>query len=186
MTTKKKIYLYLGIFIIIFILFFALVIPYILKEIQKKSEDLIFLKQNLITLQGERKNLKQLETTYQNYQHALEKIEALFVNSEVPVDFIDFLESTAQLSQQTIDISLVSTKETEDESWLFLSFQVSAIGSFPNFLKFLTRLENSPYLIEIINLNIKESILGETEPGEPQGYIPTTVESNILIKVFSK
>jgi len=186
MTTKKKIYFYLGIFVIISFLFLVLVIPYTLKEIQKKSEDLISLKQDLVTLQEERKNLKQLEATYQNYQHDLEEIEALFVNPEVPVEFIDFLEATAQLSQQTIDISLVPARETKDEPWPFLSFRISTTGSFPDFLEFTARLENSPYLIEILNLNIKESSVREVRSGEFEGSTPIIIESALLIKVFSK
>ena len=186
MTTKKKIYLYSGIFVVISFLFFALVVPYTLREIQKKSEDLVSLKQDLATLKEERKNLKQLEITYQNYQNDLEEIETLFVDSEVPVDFIDFLEATAQLSQQTIDISLVPARETKDEPWPFLSFQISTTGSFPNFLKFTDRLENSPYLIEIINLNIKESSVRKMRPEELEGTTPTIIESALLIKVFSK
>lgn len=179
MSTKKKIYLYLAILIGVSLVFLVLILPGLLKAIREDSEKLISLQNELIFLQKEKENLKQLEVIYQTSQADLEKINALFVDPEVPVEFIDFLEKNGELSQQEIDISLVQRKQGEDEPWPSLLFQISTSGSFPNFLKFLERLQSSPYLVEILNLNIKKA----TKTGT---LLPGEVESTFLIKVFTR
>lgn len=173
MSSKNKIYLYLAIFLVTSLIFFFLIIPYFLKKIQEKSEELVSLEKESVSLQKEIENLRQLEGIYQYYQPELVKVKEMLIDSEVPVEFINFLEGNAQISQQEIDISLFPQKKTKDEPWPVLSFRVSTSGSPSEFLKFLEKLENSPYLIEIFNLNI-------------QKMAGSDVESVFFIKVFAK
>lgn len=178
MTPRKKIYLFLIIFAFIFLSFLILIIPYFLKEIKRNSQDLISFKNEFASLKEEEKNIKDLEIIYQNYQENLTRIDKMLVNSKEPIEFIDFLEKDAQNFNQKIKISLMSKTEIKEDPWPTLNFQIQISGSFTDFLKFLERLENSPYLIEIENLNIKES--GE---GELAG---TSIEASFLTKVFTK
>lgn len=181
MDPKKKIFLNLIIFGLFSSAFIFGVLPYLLGQIQEASKDLIFFKQRFLTLQKEEKNLQQLKAVYQTYEPHFKEISQVFVNYEGPVKFIEFLEKTAQISQQEIDISLsYIKKEKENEFWPSLAFRISTKGSFPDFLKFLSKLENSPYLVEILNLNIKKTTK------TPQISPKSEVESNILIKVFAK
>ena len=173
MSSKNKIYLYLAIFLVISLIFLFLIIPYFLKKIQEKSGELVSLEKELVSLQKEIENLRQLEGVYRDYQPELGKIKEMLIDSEVPVEFINFLEGNAQISRQEIEISLFPQKQTKDEPWPTLFFQVSTSGSPSEFLKFLEKLENSPYLIEILNLNI-------------QKLADSDAESVFLIKVFAK
>ncbi len=186
MSPKKKIYLYLIIFGAVSLFFLFLITPHFLGEIRENSESLIFLKNELIFLQREIKNLRESELIYQSYQANLAKIDKIFVDPEVPIEFIDFLEKNAQVSQQKIEISLIPKKKVKDEPWPGLLFQVSTFGSFPNFSKFLEKLENSPYLIEILNLNIKKLTEREIQSAEFPDLSPGDVKSTFLIKVFVK
>lgn len=186
MSSKKKIYLSLIFFGIISLLFLFLIIPHFLGEIRKNSENLVSSKNELISLQREIKNLKELKITYQTSQANLAKIDEIFIDSEAPIEFIDFLEKNAQISQQKIEISLVSKKEAEDELWPSLFFQISTFGSSPKFLKFSEKLENSPYLIEVLNLNIKKLTEREIQSAKFQGLSLGDVKSTFLIKVFVK
>lgn len=183
---KRKIYLSLAIFGIITILLIVLIIYPLFKEIQKNSEEFISQKKKLILLREEIKSLKEIRSLFEIYQTNIDKIDDLFANPEVPIEFINFLEKNAQVSQQEIEISLVSQKEVKDELWPSLSFQVSTFGSFSNFLIFLEKLENSPYLIEVLNLNIKKLTEREIQLGEFQGLSPGDVKFTFLIKVFAK
>lgn len=173
MSPKNKIYLYLAIFLGTSLIFLFLIIPYFLKKIQGKSGELVSFEKESVSLQKEIENLRQLEGIYRDYQQELVKIKEMLIDSEVPVEFINFLEENAQISRQEIEISLFPQKKTKDEPWPTLSFQVSTSGSPSGFLKFLEKLENSPYLIEILNLNI-------------QKLADSDVESVFLIKVFAK
>ena len=173
MSSKNKIYLYLAIFLGISLLFFFLIIPYFLKRIRQESEELISLEGESVSLQKEIENLHQLEGIYRDYQSELAKIREMLIDSEVPVEFINFLEENAQISGQEIEISLFPQKKIKDEPWPVLSLQILTSGSFSKFLKFLEKLENSPYLIEVLNLNIQKSANSD-------------VESVFFIKVFAK
>ena len=108
----------------------------------------------MTTLQLKIENLENFKSLYEKYRPSLEKVDNLFVDSEVPVEFIAFLEKTAEETQVEIGISSISLGKNADDLWSFNAFQITSNSSFPNFLKFLEKLETSPYLIRIQNLNI--------------------------------
>lgn len=175
MNPKKKIYITLVVLGGLSILSIVLIIRPLFKEIKKNSEGLLLEKNNLILLEDKIKNLEESENLYKTHQSNLDKIDELFVNPEVPIEFVNFLENNAAKSQLSIEISSVALTKKETDPWPSLSFQTSTVGSFSNFLKFLEKLETSPYLIEIINLNVKK--LAEAE---------SDVEAIFSIKVFTK
>ena len=78
-----------------------------------------------------------------------------FIDPEKPTSFIRFLEDTAHNSQVSIEHSFAGAEKDEEKAWPKLIYNISSSGSFVNFLKFLDKLENSPYLLEVSNLNIK-------------------------------
>lgn len=186
MSSKKKIYFWFIIFGVISLFFFVFVIPKFLKEIRKNSGDLISSKSELASLREETKNFSQLAKIYQNYQSNLTKINGFFIDPEVPIEFIKFLEKNAILSQQKIEISLASTRKTDTDPWPSLFFQISTYGSFSNFLKFLGKLENSPYLIEILDLNTKKLTEGELQSTKFQGLFLGDVGATFSIKVYTQ
>jgi len=177
MSPRKKIYFWLLIFILISLFFIAFLIPKFLKEIRADSQELISLKSELVSFQKETENLDKLKLVYQNYQSNLAKIDEIFIDPEVPIEFFNFLDKNAALFQLEIEKSPVSKQKAENEP-PSLFFQISVSGSFPNFLKFLEKLENAPYLIDVLNLNVKKIISKET---------PTAnIESTFLIKVYTR
>ena len=177
MSPRKKIYFWLLTFILISLFFIAFLIPKFLKEIRANSQELISLKNKLASFQKETENLQQLSKTYQNYQKNLAKIDQIFIDPEVPIEFFKFLDENAALLQLEIEKSPVSKQKTENEP-PSLFFQISVSGSFPNFLKFLEKLENAPYLIDVLNLNVKKITSKEIQSAD--------IESTFLIKVYTK
>jgi len=181
MSPRKKIYFWLFIFTLIFLFFIAFFIPKFLKGIRDDSQELVSLKNDLASFQKETENLQQISKAYQNYQENLTKIDKIFIDPKLPIEFIDFLEKNAQISQLKIEISPVSKQETETSPSLF--FQISTIGSFPNFLRFLEKLKNAPYLIDVLNLNVKKLTEGKIQS---EGFFPQDIESTFLIKVYTR
>lgn len=151
-----KIYIF-GATVAILIL---VIILFLLQGIQKSSQELISQKKELILFKQKGESLENLRGKYKAYQQNLEKINNFFVDSTLPIEFIRFLEKSALDSQASIRVS--STKEITGPEPA-LSFNTSLSGSFANLLKFIDKLENSPYLIEIDNLNVKK--LGREQPG---------------------
>lgn len=170
MTIKNKTNLSAIIFIVLMIVFF---IHSTFKEIQNGSKELIFGKEKLISLESKINNLNKLKATYGAFEPKLAEItNKLFVNSELPVEFIGFLEKIAE--NNNIDIKLSPVPSEGRDVWSFIVFQISAVGSFPDFLSFLEKLESAPYLIEIKNLNISQT--NKTE----------IISAGLLIKIYAR
>jgi len=187
MNTKRKIYLTLGIFGILFIVLVALAIHPLFKGIKKNSDDFISAKGEILSLEAEIENIKKIKDQYQNHQQDLEKITSLFISPDVPLNFLNYLRQLASDSGVLkFSISSVPAPKTGGEIWSPLYYQLSISSSFLNFSKFLEKLENCRYLIEIENLEIKR--LTETDLlQEGFGSLSLAdVNSKILIKVFTE
>ncbi len=144
-------------FIVSIILLISFVIYPALKEISINSKEVISQKEKLISLEFKIENLEGLRIGYGQLSPELEKINNLFINHELPIEFISFLEGIAKTSKVEIKISLASFNKAEKEKWAFLNLQINAIGSFPQFLSFLEKIETAPYLTEIQNLSVNGS-----------------------------
>lgn len=159
-----KIYIF-GVIVGFFVL---AIISLLLQEIQKTSQELISQKKELILFEQRERNIENLREQYKTYQQNLEQINGFFVDPVLPIEFISFLEKSALDSQVSIKVSLAkeiikpeSTQETEPGP--ALSFNASISGSFSDLLKFIDKLENASYLIEITDLNVKK--LTQEAPG---------------------
>ena len=186
MTLKNKINGCLIIFTLLGVCLIVFLIHPLFSGIKKSSQDLLSQRQTLVSFEAKVESLERFKTLYLEIKPDLEKISTLLVNLEVPVEFISFLEETSQDCQVLMEISPTSAARTKKDPWPSLAFQINSMSSFPKFLKFLEKLETSPYLIKIQNLNINK--LGETGlPVETQWLISMgDVRANLLIKVFSK
>lgn len=186
MNLKRKIYLTLGISGLLSVLLMILAILPLFNEIKENSEDFILKRGELTFLETEIKNLEKFEKQYQDYQQNLEKINSLFINPEVPIDFIRFLEKLASDSKISVRISLSPAPKVETQPWPSLFFQLSGVSSFSNFSKFLEKLENSPYLIEVQNLIIRRLTEDELRRKEFEGLSTGDIDASLLIKVYTK
>lgn len=182
MSLKIKINLSIIILIVLAILFSIFFISPTFLEIKKSSRNILSQKEKITSLGAKAENLNKFRTYYQEIKPNLEKIDKLFIDPEAPVDFISFLEKTSKDCQITIDISPALPMEMEKDPWPSLIFQITSTSSFPNFLKFLEKLESSNYLIEIQNLNIRR--LDKTELKDKLSL--GDVKTNFSIKVYTK
>ena len=186
------------------------------KEIKAISQNLFLKKNKIVYLSEERENIKKIENLYKTYQSDLDRIENLFVDPEVPIEFIGFLEKSATDSQIKLEISSMTraaakgeneataslttraaarggdeqssatTKKTEQEPWQSLSAQLLVTGSFSNFSKFLHKLENGPYLIEVLDLNTKKLTEREVQIAGFENIPEADTITTFSIKAFTK
>lgn len=174
MTIKNKINLTIVLSFVLIVLFFLIVTQPTFKEIKNNSQTLISEKEKLLSLEDKTNNLENQKAIYETMKLNLGEIDDLLLNSDLPVEFFSFLEETADNSQIKIKISPIPGGKTDKDIWPSLSFQVNLAGSFTNFLKFLEKIENAPYLISIQNLNINSS----KEKGDTQ--------STLSFKVYTR
>ncbi len=186
MTLTKKFYLSLATFSILSIgLIFFLIYPLFI-EIKRNSKNLISQKQTIQALTAKIENLEKFKILYQDLKPDLEKIETLFVDPEIPIEFISFLERTSEDCDVLAKISSAPARKIKTDPWPSINFQISTFSSSPNFLKFLEKLESSPYLIEISNLSIQRMAEADLKLKEYERFTLGDVKATLTIKVYTK
>ena len=184
MNIKNKINLSLIFFLILAIFLIAFLIYPLLEDIKNNSKEIISQKKEIKVLENKIRDIEEFRKNYAKIRPNLEKIETLFIDSEAPIDFISFLEKTSKGCQVSIEI--VPAAITNEEPWPSLSFSITLTGSFPNFLRFLEKLESGPYLTEIQNLSIKRLQDTELKSKEFESLSLGDIQASFLIKVFTK
>jgi len=179
MEIKKKIYLTLAVSALLVVLAFIFVILPLFNEIKGKSGKLAAQKEEFSALEAKIANLKEFEGLYSELQYLLKEIDKLFVNSGVPVEFIGFLERTAKECRLEIEILSALNTKTEKDFWPSITFQAATTGSFLDFIKFLEKIENSLYLLEVQRISVNK-------PSEDKDVVSEGVKSNFSVKVFVK
>ena len=186
MTLKNKINLSLIIFSILSINLIVFLIYPLFKEIKNNSEDLISKKQNLLSLEAKIENLEKFQSLWQEIEPNFKKIDQLFIDPEVPVEFISFLETTARDCEVPIEISSALPSKIEEDPWPSLFFQISSTTSFSKFLRFLAKIETSPYLIEIQNLNTRRLTEKELKLKGFEKFSLSDIKTTFSIKIYTK
>lgn len=175
MNYKYKIYITWILLGAVALIFVFLIIPYLLNEINKSSEDFVSQKTALATFQSKMENLEKFKKSYQIDKENLDKIDNLFINRSIPsetVSFSNFLRKISMDNQVSINISSLSSTQEVSDPWPSQSFKIYAEGSFFQLAKFIEKIENAPYLIEISGLNIEKT--------------DKSVTADFSIKVFSR
>lgn len=186
MTIKNKINLSLVVFIILSLSLILFLIYPLFAGIKNNSEELISQKQKLISLETKIENLEKFQTLWQEIEPDFQKIEKFFIDPEVPVEFISALETIAKDCQMTVEISSTPSGRTEKDPWSLLFFQLGATTSFSKFLKFLEKLETSPYLIEIPSLNVRKLTEADLRLKEFEGKSLGDVKITLSLKVYTQ
>ena len=186
MTAKTKILIISLVFGMVLLLLAFLAVSPILRGIGAASGNLIALKKSSVFSQDESGRISVMKDSYRRISADIQKIEALFVDAEAPIDLIKFFEKTAQDFGLLIRISPLTLKETEGDPWKSIAFQFNLIGSFPYVLRFLEKIENSSYLIEVQSLRADN--LGEDNNSLPghERFSASDIEAFLTVKVFSK
>ena len=175
---KKKILISIIASLIFFAIFFFFCPYSVFKSIEESSSQLLFVETELASIGEKNDELGNWERELPDLKPDLEKIKGLFVNLEMPVEFLRFLENLARDNNLSIRVSLLRAGSDKDSKAAVLQFKVLIDGLFSDCARFLEKLENAPYLIAIEDLNIIRLL---EEGGE--GF-SEEVEFNLSIKVF--
>jgi Tfp pilus assembly protein PilO len=186
MRIKSQIQLSLIGFVLITVVFLVFVIRPLFSEIKESSQELISQKQTLSTFEAKVKNLEEFRDIYEEIEPNLQKVASFFVNPELPLGFINFLEASAQEFQLSIKIASYSLGESEEDHWPFLVLNITSVGAFSNLMNFLEKLEASPYLLEINNLSINKLTEIDIRREEFEGFTVEDVRAALSIKVYTK
>jgi hypothetical protein len=151
---KKKIKVDVAIFIAVFVALLFLCFSPLLAKLLETTKELANRKALLKSLEEQIAVLQDFQNNNLVYQENIKKLDSSFISSEAPVEFIGFLEELAK--KYGLEISLSSVKDTfeKKESRVTTSFQATIIGDYPIALAFLKKLEQSPWLIKVDQVDI--------------------------------
>ena len=183
---KKKIYLILIIWVVLFGILIRFGLLFFIREFEKTSQGLAFQKRALQFFQLRIEDFENFQKNYSLYQPVFEKIDSSFVNREVPIEFIKFLEEEAKSSDLLIEISPLGIKPTKTDPWIPVGFQVSLEGPFSNCLRFLERLEQSSFFVEINQLDVRRIEEKKARLKESEGLKTGDVSFILKFKAFSE
>ncbi len=130
-----------------------------------------FLQKNeeLSVLTVKRASLLQLKREHDSIDVLRNKLESTFVTQGNLVSFIEFMETVAKNTENSINISGVSTEGDVKD------FKIILEGSYVRLVNFLAQLENSPYLARVIKLDSSEF----TASAAPEVYLKTTLDVRV-------
>lgn len=191
MILNKKLKYFIIFIIIANILTLCMVLS-LLNSIEKDAQLLAIQKKELFRIEKRAENSEKLEKKYQDYNLELKKIDNLFAKKSTPIEFIEFLEQTAESCSLLIEISSLSFQEYKEPKkeepailypWDFFNIKINTEGDFNNSFVFLQKVENSPYLMEIENLNIRKQ---EKEKQDIEEDIIDFISADLSLKVYAK
>jgi hypothetical protein len=155
MEINQKIYVSLTAMGFASVVLISLLIYPTFKGIQERSQDLMLEKGKIAFLSREAENREKMEILYNTYQQDFSAIEKIFVDPDIPLEFIGFLEEVATSSNLQLSILSVTKKAADKEPWPSLILQLSIDALPSDFLKFLEMTQNSPYLIDILEVQVR-------------------------------
>jgi hypothetical protein len=169
------------------LLYFAvifLVIEPLWHQVLSYSRNVLLQKSALKLLQDQFIALQGFKKNYTAYQEQFQKIANGFVNPYVPIDFIRYLEATADNNNLDISPSLsgaIPAGRAAKDGWQPIGFQVRLSGNIQGGFRFIEQLERGPRFLELKQLSIKKEIPQDNSP-DPQNQ---NALFNISLNAFS-
>ncbi len=157
----------LGFVLLLLAAVFLALLP-CLRAVSQASDNLLLQKRTLALFQSHLQSLADFENQESEFQQAAVKVSNVFVDLEAPVEFIEFLETEAGLVGLQLFISPLSLPVRKGEASAF-GFQLVLGGKFISALRFLARIEQSHWLMEVTALNIAEVSEKELKTGQFEG-----------------
>lgn len=173
MTPKQKILIISGIFAVFLLVFFAFLLLPIVRGIRLDSAKILAARTQLAKVSLYEEQIQKFEGVSQSQQKDVERIRNLFLDTDTPIAFLEFLEGRAQNSQVSLKITPVESLRKEEDVWDSIDFELAGKGTFPNALSFLKQIENGPYLFEFKNVVLQRLGTGE-------------VDFSFLLKVYTQ
>jgi acylphosphatase len=180
MSPKRKTILSSILFsIFLLLIFFFLILPS-LKEIKRISKEISQTKLKLEGITKRQEEIEKFKKLYPEIKEELSKFENSFVNKEIPIDFVEFLEKIAKDLKIQSQISILSSSKDS------ISFQIKGAGNPENVFKFIDKVENCNFLIQVERIRISKLSEAELKMEEFKGFSKNDLKFEISFSVLAK
>lgn len=184
MNIKVKNFVIIIVFIVIYLAIILFFVWALIKDIKNESLNLVLQKNEEFSFKEQMSFLEKFNKDKVDYKESFLKYEEALIDSKNPIILIKFLENTAKDLNVTLDILLTPSlaQSIGTDIWPSISMQIKFSGSFQNTLKFINKLENSPYLLSIQGLKMNKS----EEIIKSKNIASVIIKTDCLIKIFTK
>jgi hypothetical protein len=173
MTPKQKIFLASGIFAVFLLLFFAFLLLPLMRGVRTDSAKVLVARVQLAKVSLYEEQIQKFEGISQSKQDDLDSIHNLFLDTDTPIAFLEFLEERSTNSQISLKITPVESQKKEEDTCNSTDFELAVRGFYPNVCSFVKQVENGPYLFEFKNVMLQRLATGE-------------VDFSLLLKVYTR
>lgn len=151
-------------------------------RLRERSISLIETKKDLALAEKRSRNVALEEELFAKINSNKQTIDALFVNSDEPIVLIKSWEELAAQCNISVKINASQIIASKDDAWKSVGFKITGSGSVANSLRFIEKLERSPYILEIQSVFIgHEEMMGNLGSVGENG-----LRFDLTIKVYSK
>ncbi|OGI68839.1 hypothetical protein A3A05_02450 [Candidatus Nomurabacteria bacterium RIFCSPLOWO2_01_FULL_41_12] len=171
----SKIPLFLS---IIFFLFFCAIFLYFFGAISNHNKESQLKELEWRAETSRREEIKALDLSIKRLEGERVQLETHFAKSSDVVPFLDTIEELAP--QVGAEAGVSSVDISEDRLSLLVGLKAS--GTFESLYKFLTLLENSPYELEFLSMDIRK---GDISNVPDQGQTSSKWGATFKIKLLS-
>ncbi|TSC56901.1 MAG: hypothetical protein Greene071421_411 [Parcubacteria group bacterium Greene0714_21] len=152
MTPKRKIFITILCLLGSLIVVLTFGIAPLIRGISKDAGKLQTQKQELEIFEKETQEIENFKMFSQERKADVEGLHRLFVSSETPIPFIEFLEQYAKPLGIELTIIPGEPKKIREDFWPSLDFLVSSKASYPAAFAFLRAVENAPFALAVENI----------------------------------
>ena len=158
----------------------------LIKDIKRNSQEFVLEKKALTLVERQFQEFENFEKNSTFYQLNFEKLDGLFLNPEVPIDFIQFLEEEGKNFGLLIKIfpSIITSREADP--WESIGFQIILTGPSPNCMAFLEKIQESRWLFEVEKLGIQRIPEREPQSEKLKDFSLGDVSFSFILKVYTK
>jgi len=149
-------------------------------------DKIIAEKKCMVSFENEVAIAEQFEKGYSDWEFNPEEIDKFLASADAPIDLIKFFENTARENNLLINISPCPVIKLEEDSWESMGFGLELTGSFLNFSRFLEKIENSNYFIQVQKIQTRKLTLSDIYLEKYSEFSTEDVKTILNIKIFTK
>lgn len=179
MNTKRKFFIISASFAISVIALGVFILWPVANGIVDSAGELREKRIEVLRIEEEQEYAVRFQQFQETHQADLRQIEDLFVDSETPSAFGEYLEEVARRAGVEFEVNPSEPMESKEDRWPSMLIRINSEGTYEDIEEVLLNLENAPYLIEISGVNIQRQVGPEGIPSGPIGF-------DITLKVYVK
>lgn len=183
MNLKNKIIVGLISFLLLFLALFFFVIAPIIYQLRKTGQAMKEQEKTVNSLEKRIAMARDFRSFYNKEKDNFSVLDEIFINPQIPTDFIDFLDETANSYNLNVSYFLTAPAKLGKDLWPSLGFQIITVGPFSSSTKFIKKLESSIYLLDIQSVEISKAEVNESDASEIGSV---KVKTNISAKIYTK